>query len=72
VQLGSFASRENANRLAAELRTKGFGASVSEGPGAGRKWFRVRVGPAPDRAAALALAGRLRAAGHSGSVVSSP
>jgi DedD protein len=72
VQLGSFASRENAERLAAELRTKGFGVSVSEGPGAGRKWFRVRVGPAPDRAAALALAGRLRAVGHTGSVVSSP
>jgi cell division protein FtsN len=72
VQLGSFASRENADRLAVELRTKGFGASVSEGPGAGRKWFRVRVGPASDRSAALALAGRLRAAGHNGSVVSSP
>ena len=68
VQLGSFASRANAERLARQLKGQGFTASVSQGT-SGRRLFRVRVGPAHDRAAATALQGKLKAAGHSGSVV---
>lgn len=42
VQLGSFASKENADRLARELKAKGFPAYVNEGTGSGKKFFRVR------------------------------
>jgi len=69
VQLGSFASRGNAEHLARQVHAQGFQASVSQEAG-GRHLYRVRVGPARDRAAASALAQQLRAAGHSGSVVS--
>ena len=67
VQLGSFANHANAERLAQQLKSQGFTASVSQG--AGSHLYRVRVGPASDRAAATQLQGKLKAAGHSGSVV---
>jgi DedD protein len=69
IQLGSFASRANAERLSKELKGKGFKASVLESTGGGRKLYRVRVGPAADRAAAMELVTRLRAAGQTGSIV---
>jgi cell division septation protein DedD len=69
VQLGVFASHENAERLALEVRVKGFKASVSPIMVASRKLYRVRVGPTPDRAAAQELQGRLRAAGRPGGTV---
>jgi cell division septation protein DedD len=68
VQLGSFASRANADHLARQVRAQGFQVSVSQGS-SGRHLYRVRVGPAHDRAAATALAQQLRTAGHSGTVV---
>ena len=66
VQLGSFSRRENAERLAAELKHKGFTVSVLGGGGASGTLFRVRAGPATDRAAAEALATQLAAAGFKG------
>jgi len=66
VQLGSFSRRDNADRLGADLQRKGFAASVQGGGGSSGSLFRVRAGPAPDRAAAEALAGRLTAAGFTG------
>jgi DedD protein len=68
VQLGSFASRTNAERLARHVRAAGFTVSVSQGS-SGRRLYRVRVGPAHDREAATQLAAKLQAAGHSGSIV---
>ena len=68
VQLGSFASRTNAERLARQVRAGGFRVSVSRGS-SGRRLYRVRVGPAHDREAATQLAEKLRAAGHGGSIV---
>jgi len=68
VQLGSFASRANAERLARQVSAQGFQASVSQGA-SGRRLYRVRVGPARDHAAASTLAQQLRSAGHSGSIV---
>jgi DedD protein len=65
VQLGSFASRANADRLAQQVHTQGFPVSVSQGS-TGRRLYRVRVGPAHDRTAASQLAAQLRASGHSG------
>jgi cell division septation protein DedD len=72
VQIGSFASRENADRLVHELKARRFSAFVSESTSNGRKLFRVRVGPEPDHAAAQTLATRLRSAGHTGSIVPNP
>jgi cell division septation protein DedD len=68
VQLGSFASRANAERLAQQLRARGFQAGVSQGS-SGRRLFRVRAGSAPTRAAAEQLAAKLSAAGHKGEIV---
>lgn len=67
VQLGSFASRANAERLAKQVRGQGFTVSVSQGSSG--RLYRVRVGPVPDRAAAGELAQQLRARGHGGAIV---
>ena len=67
VQLGSFASRANADRLARQVHSQGFPVSVSKGTSG--HLYRVRVGPAHDRAAASELAQQLRARGHSGAIV---
>ncbi|MCC6171818.1 MAG: SPOR domain-containing protein, partial [Gammaproteobacteria bacterium] len=72
VQVGSFASRASADRLAAELRGRRFETFVSPVRSSGRQLYRVRVGPVEDRAAAQALAVRLKSAGQSGSVVPLP
>jgi cell division septation protein DedD len=69
VQLGVFASRENAERLALDVRAKGFKVSVSPVTSGRRKLFRVRVGPTADRSAAQELQGRLKAAGRPGGTV---
>lgn len=66
VQLGSFSQRDNADRLAADLKSKGFSVSVLGGGGASGKLFRVRAGPVADRLAAGALAERLARAGFKG------
>jgi len=63
VQLGSFSQRANADRLAADLKRKGFSVSVQSGGGTSGNLFRVRAGPVADRPAAEALARRLAAAG---------
>ncbi|HEX4647627.1 MAG TPA: SPOR domain-containing protein [Steroidobacteraceae bacterium] len=68
VQLGSFAHRANAERLARQVKAQGFKVSISQ-ESAGRRLYRVRVGPAHDHAAASALASQLAAAGHRGAIV---
>jgi DedD protein len=69
VQLGSFASRQNADRLARSLRAKGFRTTVSPGRAGSRVLWRVRAGPTRDRAGALHLAARLKALGHRGELI---
>jgi DedD protein len=69
VQLGVFAKQGNAERLAQELKEKGFHALVSEVKVRGKTLWRVRAGPVAQRAAAEQLNARLRMAGHAGSVV---
>jgi DedD protein len=69
VQLGVFQSKENAERLALDVRVKGFKVSVSPITSGGRKLYRVRVGPTPDRSAAQELHGRLKAIGRPGGAV---
>jgi len=67
VQLGGFASRANAERLAKQVRGQGFTVSVSQSSSG--HLYRVRVGPARDRAAAGELAQQLRAHGHGGGTI---
>lgn len=66
VQLGSFSSRGNADRLATAVRDKGFTVAVQGGGGSSGTLFRVRAGPEPDKSRADALAARLAAAGFKG------
>lgn len=69
VQLGTFSSRANADRLASDMKAKGFSAFVVPVASNGRELFRVRVGPTRDRASAETLAAELKRAGQSGSIV---
>lgn len=68
VQVGVFSARDGAERVAKALRGKGFEVAVSRYE-TGKRLYRVRVGPAADRAAAVALRERLRAAGQAGTVI---
>jgi DedD protein len=69
VQLGSFGSRENADRLVREMTAKGFAAFIAPITSNGRELYRVRVGPTRDRPSAEALAAQLKRMGQSGSIV---
>ena len=69
VQLGSFSQRDNAQRLVRELQKAGFSAQLSAMNTNGKELFRVRAGPAADKASAQALQGRLAATGRRGSLV---
>ncbi len=69
VQLGSFRSRDNAERLVRDMTAKGFATFIAPITTNGRELYRVRVGPTRDRAAAEALASQLKRQGQSGSIV---
>jgi DedD protein len=71
VQLGSFASGANAERLVGELKSRGYKAFVSRLGSGSRTRFRVRVGPEQERADAENLAERLRRDGRQAVVVPS-
>lgn len=60
VQLGSFASEENANTLNRKLRQAGFSSFVEPLQQGGSRVFRVRVGPELRRSAAQSVRDRLK------------
>ena len=72
VQLGSFSNKQNAEKLAADLRKQGFAAFLSQLQTDSGQLQRVRIGPQKDRQAAEAMAARLAKAGHKGQVVPHP
>jgi len=72
VQLGSFGNKENAERLAADLRKQGFAAFLSQLTTSSGELHRVRIGPQKDRESAEAMAERLAKAGHRGKVLPHP
>ena len=72
VQLGSFANKQNAEILAADLRKQGFAAFLSQLSTSSGQLHRVRIGPQKDREAADAMAARLLKAGHTGKVLPHP
>jgi DedD protein len=70
VQLGSFASRANAERLIHQLQAHGGSSLYVSASGSGSSLrYRVRMGPLPDRGAAERAAARLRAGGHPSTLV---
>lgn len=72
VQLGSFSNKENAERLAADLRKQGYAAFLSQLNTGESALHRVRIGPQKDRESAEAMAARLSKVGHKGQVVPHP
>ena len=72
VQLGSFSNKDNAEKLAADLRKQGYAAFLSQLETDGGQLHRVRIGPQKDRDSAEAMAGRLLKVGHKGQVVPHP
>ena len=70
VQLGSFASRANAERLVRRLKSHDASLYVSSsGKGASLR-YRVRIGPLADRDAAERVVAKLKKEGQPASLVS--
>jgi DedD protein len=69
VQLGSFASRANADNLSRQLKAQGFSVYVLPGGSGAAVRYRVRVGPLADRDSAERTAGKLKSIGHVSSLV---
>ncbi len=72
VQLGSFSNKDNAEKLAADLRKQGYAAFLSQLTTGSGQLHRVRIGPQKDRESAEAMASRLLKVGHEGQVVPHP
>jgi cell division septation protein DedD len=70
VQLGLFAKRENAERLALNAQGHGFAVSISNADARGL--YRVYAGGMTDRSAAEAYSQRLKAQGLPAAVILSP
>lgn len=69
VQLGSFASRDNANKLVRQLKGQGFSVYVSPtGSGAAER-YRARIGPLSDYEAATQMVGKLKSLRQAASIV---
>ena len=69
VQVGAFASRARAESVRDALTGDGDVATVTEAEVGGHSFFRVRLGPYPDRQTARAAARRLVSRGHHAVVV---
>jgi DedD protein len=69
VQLGSFASRANADNLTRQVKGQGFSAFVLTGGSGSSVRYRVRVGPVANRESAERIAAKLKSLGHAGSLV---
>ena len=68
VQVGSFSSRANADKLAEWCREQGYGARILPGNNGARALYRVRVGPYASRDEARAAVAELALLGRSGFV----
>ena len=72
VQLGSFSNKDNAERLATDLRKQGYAAFLSKTQTGAGTLHRVRIGPQKDRDSAESMAVRLLKVGHKGQVLPHP
>ena len=66
------ANKANAEELAADLRRQGYAAFLSQLDTDYGTLYRIRIGPQKDRAAAEALAARLKDVDIKGQVVPHP
>jgi DedD protein len=69
VQLGSFASRANADNMSRQVKGQGFAVFVAPGGSGAHLRYRVRVGPLADRNSAERMAAKLKTLGHISSLV---
>lgn len=69
VQAGTFANRENADKLAADLRKDGYRAEIRTAESDGRVLHRVQLGGYSDRQRADVLVNDLTSKGYSPAVV---
>ncbi len=69
IQLGSFVSRANAEKLVHQLKATGSVVYVTSSGSGHSLRYRVRTAPLPDRAAAERAAAKLKAAGHTVTIV---
>lgn len=68
VQVGSFSAQGNAEKLAAEMKRRGYAAEVSEGLLQGKTFYRVRVGRFSSRDQAEQELQRLKQEGFPGRI----
>ena len=68
MQVGSFSSRANADRLSEWCREQGYGVKVLAGQDGARTLYRVRVGPYASRVDARSAVAELALLGQSGFV----
>jgi DedD protein len=69
VQLGSFASRVNAEKLVRHLKAQGFSVYLVSGGSGGSLRYRVRIGPLADRGSATQEIAKLKSLGQGASLV---
>ena len=69
VQLGSFASKANAESLVRQLKSEGFNVYIASVGSASARRYRVRLGPITDRGAASAVMAKLHAQRHSSTLL---
>jgi DedD protein len=69
VQLGSFASRANADKLVRQAKAQGYVVYIAPGGSGPSLRYRVRIGPMADRGAAVQTLAKLKSTGQSASLV---
>ncbi len=69
VQLGSFASRDNADKMVHQMKGQGFAVYVLSSGSGGSQRHRVRIGPLADRGAASQVVTKLKSMGQPASIV---
>lgn len=72
VQLGSFANKESAEQLYADLRKQGYAVFLSAFKNDIGQFHRVRIGPQKDKKSAELIAEKLINVGHKGEVLPYP
>jgi DedD protein len=69
VQLGSFASHANADKLVRQVKAQGFSVYIVPGGSGPSQRYRVRIGPMADRGSATQALAKLRTVGQAGSLI---
>jgi DedD protein len=70
VQLGSFASHANADKLVRQVKAQGYSVYIVPGGSGASLRYRVRIGPMADRGTATQAIAKLKSTGQAASLVS--